>query len=175
MDDLETLQTKQAIYEVVQRYCRGMDRLDEDLVRSCYHPEGTDTHYGLGTLDREGFIAKALRGGLTRIGGTMHSVPNHYVYEIDGDRARAESYMVAYHWGDEPQMNFTSGGRYVDLFERRDGEWRILERSCIREWVKQEPTVTATEPGPYRLGRRDRTDPSYAPLRGGQGSGRPGA
>lgn len=34
---VRVLLDKQAITEVVLRYCRGVDRLDMALVRSCYH------------------------------------------------------------------------------------------------------------------------------------------
>ncbi|WP_221890845.1 nuclear transport factor 2 family protein [Microbispora sp. KK1-11] len=33
---------QQEIHEVVLRYCRGVDRLDMDLVRSAYHPDAID-------------------------------------------------------------------------------------------------------------------------------------
>ena len=42
--DLETLLAKQEIGDVIYRYARGIDRLDFDLVRSCYHPDAVDDH-----------------------------------------------------------------------------------------------------------------------------------
>ena len=34
------------------RYCQGIDRLDMELVRSAYHPDGVDHHTGFdGTVD----------------------------------------------------------------------------------------------------------------------------
>ncbi len=35
---VDELLARAAIHDVVLRYCRGIDRLDRDLVRSCYHP-----------------------------------------------------------------------------------------------------------------------------------------
>jgi hypothetical protein len=35
---------QQEIRDVIYRYCRGIDRRDFDLVRSCYHPEAHDDH-----------------------------------------------------------------------------------------------------------------------------------
>ena len=40
---LQELLDKQALYEVVARYCRGVDRADEELVRSAYHPDAIET------------------------------------------------------------------------------------------------------------------------------------
>src|SRR5438477_89804 len=39
-DELETLAAKQAITEVIYRYCRGLDRMDRALALSVWHPGG---------------------------------------------------------------------------------------------------------------------------------------
>ena len=50
--EVQGLLDKQAVYEVVLRYCRGVDRLDLEAVRDCYHPDGVDHHTGFsGTRD----------------------------------------------------------------------------------------------------------------------------
>jgi hypothetical protein len=36
---LMKLMDKQEIHDVLMRYCRGIDRCDEELLRSVYHPE----------------------------------------------------------------------------------------------------------------------------------------
>ena len=41
---LEELVAKQEISELLHRYCRGIDRFDRDLVRSCYHDDADDDH-----------------------------------------------------------------------------------------------------------------------------------
>ena len=92
---LQDLADKQAIYEVVARYCRGVDRLDLELVRSCYHPDAREHHPGFDG-GRDDYIAW-IGQGLVRFEGTMHVIANHLV-EIDGDLARAETYVNAYHW-----------------------------------------------------------------------------
>lgn len=161
-DTLRALLDKQAISEVVLRYCRGIDRLDMPMVRSCYHDDGIDHHTGFtGPADEYlVWVEKALR----RLAGTMHMVGNCLV-EVDGDRARSETYGMAHHWGEpygDPTLNFTTGFRYVDRFERRDGQWRIAERWAVREWTRSVPpeTVRPREgvgPEPHR----DRTDHVY--------------
>jgi hypothetical protein len=51
----QELQDKAEIREVHMRYCRGIDRMDFDLVRSCYHPDAIDRH-GAYEGGVEGFI-----------------------------------------------------------------------------------------------------------------------
>ena len=84
---------------MVLRYCRGIDRLDLELVRACYHPDATDDHGGfVGTRDE---YVDWVGGVLARFEGTMHVVANQLV-ELDGDAARSETYGVAYHWAIPP-------------------------------------------------------------------------
>ena len=162
--ELQALLDKQAIHEVVLRYCRGIDRLDAELVRSCFHPDATDEH-GAFTGTRDEYVTWVTRV-LARFEGTMHVTANHLV-ELAGDTAHSETYGIAYHFGDPPgdeRVNFTTGFRYVDRFERRDGEWRIAARVAVREWtervtLEQHYEIPASRDG--RRGRRDRGDAVY--------------
>lgn len=38
-DQVRKLQDKDEIRDVVMRFCRGIDRLDEALIRSCFHAD----------------------------------------------------------------------------------------------------------------------------------------
>ena len=99
---------KQAIHEVVLRYCRGIDRMDEAVVRGCYHPDATDTHGAFhGTIDE--FVEWAFRL-LGRYAATMHLVANH-LSTIAGDVAVAETYGISHHRSDDPdpRRNLTVG------------------------------------------------------------------
>lgn len=157
---------QQEIRDVVHRYCRGIDRQDYDLVRSCYHPDATDDHGDFrGGIDD--FI-DYIRVGLPRFERTMHFIGNVLV-DVDGDTARSESYLVAYHHmaasRTKPERDFVAGLRYVDDFERRDGEWRIAARVCAFEWSRIDPVPAGgwTPVDQATTGHRDRTDVVYAP------------
>ena len=41
---VEQLSDLQCIRDTALRYCRGVDRLDEDLMKSAYWPDATDNH-----------------------------------------------------------------------------------------------------------------------------------
>jgi SnoaL-like domain len=156
------LTDKQEIAEVVLRYCRGVDRLDFELVRSCYHDDAVDHHTGF-EGDADSYIAW-LTGLLPRLSGTMHLIGNQLI-ELDGDVARSETYGTAHHWGEpltDPSMNFTSGFRYVDTLEKRDGMWGISERWAVGEWTRSIPAETVRpKEGEGPSPRRDRSDPVY--------------
>ena len=57
-------------------------------------------------------------------------------------------------------MDLLTSSRYVDRFERRDGEWRISRRSLIQDWKQLlEVAESAPQPRPgWIVGRRDKQD-----------------
>ncbi|RIJ71316.1 nuclear transport factor 2 family protein [Nakamurella silvestris] len=147
------------IHQVVLRYCRGVDRLDLDLVRRAYHPEGIDHHTGFdGGVDE---YLDWVRTALQRFSGTMHIIGNHLV-DLHGDRAISETYGTAVHWTDgseDPRRNFTSGFRYIDLMAFRSGRWAIDERWAVREWTRSDAGRLMDREGPGPAGSRDGEDP----------------
>jgi hypothetical protein len=153
---------RRQIHECVLRYCRGIDRLDMDLVRSAYHPGGIDHHTGFsGPIEQ--FI-EWVSSGLAQFDGTMHLIGNHFV-EGDGTFAVSETYGNAIHWGtptDDARRNFTSGFRYIDHFEKRDGRWAVVERWAIREWTRSEAGRFMAKEGDGPSPRRDREDIVYS-------------
>jgi hypothetical protein len=41
---VEELLAREEITDVIKRLARGTDRLDEEAMASCYHPDGFDDH-----------------------------------------------------------------------------------------------------------------------------------
>ena len=95
--DVQRLLDERAIREVLLRYCRGVDRLELDLVRECYHSDAIDDHGSFrGGVDA--YLAWIGRL-LPRYEVTMHLLGNVLV-EFSADRpevARVETYGVAIH------------------------------------------------------------------------------
>jgi hypothetical protein len=160
-DDLEELVARQQIMDCLHRYTRGVDRVDEELIRSAYHDDATDFHGDVnGSVDE--FLAWWLPQQPER------EVSQHYVSNItidrDGDVAHMESYWTFYYkrLGD-PTMAVT-GGRYADRLERRDGVgWRIAVRVVLIEWsMTADGSETTARLDRQSRGRRDRQDPVYA-------------
>ncbi|HAA67283.1 MAG TPA: nuclear transport factor 2 family protein [Acidimicrobiaceae bacterium] len=159
--DLETLLAKQEIGDVIYRYARGIDRLDFDLVRSCYHPDAVDDHGAFkGNVDE--FI-EMCREFLPRWTATMHFMGNVLIDEIDGTAARAETYAVAYHRREATEnsegKDDVFGIRYVDRFEKREGRWRIAHRIVATEWRRVDPVKAKNSRGAVGAwGTRDGND-----------------
>jgi hypothetical protein len=175
------LQIRQVIRDLVVASMRGADRLDAELLSSCFWPDATVQYGGLPAWTREEFADAWLRAARACT-GTQHLLFNDTI-EIDGDRALVETYLIAVFVpaaaADESallpfcgavgggRVGF-QGGRCVDRLECRRGEWRIAARTVCGDWFA---TGDATETESQRrwiagIGRtatpmRSRDDPSY--------------
>jgi hypothetical protein len=54
-----------------------------------------------------------------------------------------------------------SWGRYVDRFERRDGQWRVADRKVVLEARFTSVAKEAARDTRALWGQRDHTDPLY--------------
>ena len=130
---LRKLVDKDDIADVLARYCRGVDRCDLDLIASAFHPDAVDEHsYRLLTGTEVGpFLVERMR---TTFKASLHSLLQSRI-EIDGDTATGETYYVAWLLSEQEgkERIDQAEGRYIDRFERRDGEWRIAHRVVLPE------------------------------------------
>lgn len=131
--DLVYLLDRRAIDDLLARYTRGVDRLDRELLASVYHEDALDDH-GCFVGTREEFIDYVLAMHTEHHHATMHFAGSTTV-EIDGATAHAETYYLFCSMNKRGQPFTMVGGRYLDRMEKRDGEWRILHRKCLTDWV----------------------------------------
>jgi hypothetical protein len=166
---IRELADRQEIWCVMQRYGRGLDRLDVELVRSCYFDDCIEDHgHYIGSPD--GFIDWANAVAL-RYESTLHGLMNHHC-ELSGDDAYCETYFF-FNGIKRESPHLMSTGRYIDHFQRRNGEWRIANRVTIVEGTFDIPESLETRmmppaygPDELRPATRDRNDVSYQrPLR----------
>lgn len=139
---LARLLDESEIRSVLARYARGIDRREMDVVRSCYHPDATDAH-GQYNGDVEGFIQNSIARWTGRSESMTHQFGQSLI-EVDGDTAWAESYCLCYirlrpEAEGETPMDRLGIIRFVDLFERRDGEWRIAHRKVVHHPGRLDP------------------------------------
>jgi hypothetical protein len=151
-----------AIRNVHLRYCRGVDRMDWELIRDCYHADGTDDHGSYkGGVD--GFI-DWLKQAMPKWQSTTHFTGNQLV-EVTGDSAWAEHYALVTHrraaTAEAGAADCVVSVRYVDRMERRAEEWRIAHRTVIADWDRVDPVAETWLKGGPEPSRRDRTDFSY--------------
>lgn len=158
------LYDRQQIRDVVVNYCRGVDRMDRDLLMSCYHPDAIDDH-GFFVEGPEAFWEWVNHYHCNAQIGHQHIVTNH-TCELDGDVAHTETYWIFAGMDAKDFSLSLGGGRYLDRMEKRDGVWKIAARKCLAEWGGA-PTESKVPPEVMAMLReggvvaRDSTDSSY--------------
>jgi hypothetical protein len=121
----------EAIRAVAMRYAHGLDRLDGDWMRSAYWPDAIDDH-GVFVGNAWEFVDRCIESH-PRWRSTMHCIFNLQV-ELDSDTsARGEIYNITYLFPRAGDGADVWVGRYLDAYERRGDEWRILHRVCVHE------------------------------------------
>lgn len=147
------------IHDVLVRFCRGVDRLDEAMVRSCFHDDATDDH-GMFRGPAHELAAYVVQSASTMI-ATQHCITNVTV-RLDGDLAWSEAYVhvVMRMPGNDGPADHTILARYVDRFERRDGgPWLIADRAVVYDLTRIDPVGREWGLGDgYTRGRRDGDD-----------------
>jgi len=157
--ELRYLRDRLDILDVINGYCRALDRIDGDLLTDAFHADVQDRQ-GPFLGDRAAFVPWAL-GLMTEFTMTHHSLTTHNC-EIDGDVAHAESYCVFFVTHRDGRMLGAGAARYIDRLERREGKWALARRVEVMDCGYEMPASgwlgsdwTGIEP------RRDRSDLSY--------------
>jgi hypothetical protein len=164
---IEILLNKQAITEVLYRYCRAMDRIDREATLAIWHPDGTCNY-----SSTPGVPDMLFRDYLTGSTKSRQGFDNHshqitnILIELAGDRAVSEAYFTA-----SLQTEPTDGlvtehlwrGRYLDRWSKRDGDWAIDHRQVVFDsYTPYDFPAERAKGAPTTLSRRDGGDPSYA-------------
>jgi hypothetical protein len=138
--ELQQLLDRQAITTALMLYSRGIDRHDRQALEAAYWPDAIDDHITY-VGDVAGFIDYSFR--FTADMRTSHMLLNNLIEFESATRARSETYYIGYH--DMPgavgREDFFMGGRYLDLFEKRGRDWRILKRTLACDWYSRAPST----------------------------------
>ncbi len=145
---LQELLDKQACEEVILRYGRTQDWLDDDGHATVFWPDA-DVDFGFFKGSGADFV--------TTVMAHERTVPRRWhlctsvMVQVDGNKARAECYGIAVgsREGEDGELHDNMyGGRYLDELEKRDGEWRISKRTYILDWSHQFPDALKEATGP---------------------------
>ncbi len=164
---VEALLAKQAITEVLYRYCRAFDRMDYDLALTVWHPGGTCNYtnrIGTPNVTAVEYFGPSW-AHRAKLRNHSHQVTNILI-ELTGDKAVSEAFFTA-SLQTEPEngkiLEHLYRGRYLDRWSRRDGVWAIDHRQVVFDsYTPYEFAFDRLQGVPLDLTRRDKDDPSYA-------------
>ncbi len=152
---------REAIIDLIHRYCRAVDRLDAVQGKAFWHSDG-EADYGEAFQGSGHAFIDWVNAQHARMTAHSHQVTN-IVLELAGEHAASESYYTAAlrleREGKPHEIRVW--GRYLDTWSRRAGRWGIDRRIALRDF----DDIRAVTPlsNDTRC-RRDRDDPSYAIL-----------
>jgi hypothetical protein len=163
---IEELIAKQAIRDVLSRYCRGLDRMDRAMADSVWSDGATANYVDMYEGTGLGFIdwAWEVHAGMQC---HSHQITNVLTL-VDGDTAASEAYATVVLWtnpDDEGrQTEITVRGRYLDRWSCRAGRWSIDHRTHVVDTQ----SLARLRKGPVSgASRRDTQDASFAFLKPG--------
>lgn len=166
--EVQALLDKQAIAELIARYARTLDWLDDEGQARCYWPDAAiDYGFFVGTAAEFVPVVMQVERASQR---RFHLLTGLVVKLHDATHASGECYGLAtgVRETEGTWAGNLYGGRYLDEYEKRDGEWRISARRYILDWrlpLPDQPgaTPSATFPLPM-LAIVESGNPAYRPL-----------
>jgi hypothetical protein len=131
---VQALLDKQEIGEVIARYSRTLDWLDDQGQASCFWPEA-QIDYGFFSGTAADFLPVVMdieRRSQRR----WHFLGSVQIALRSAVTASVESYGLAtgVREADGKWTGTLYGGRYLDEFEKRGEQWRISRRQYIMDW-----------------------------------------
>ena len=135
---LEELEARTAIEDCLNRFARAVDRQDWALARTLYHDGAFDDH-GFFKGDADALLAhvKKLHEHQDH---SMHFNTNVMIEFSSKESAFVETYVLVLQRfrpgapnvpaGSQGLRNFASA-RYLDRFEKRNGDWRVIHRTLV--------------------------------------------
>jgi hypothetical protein len=164
---LACLIAKQEITETLYLYCRAMDRIDDALTLSIWHPDGTCNYSS--TAGVPDMLFRDYLTGSTKarrsFANHSHQITNILIRLNGDDHAASEAYFTA------SLQTVPAGGlvtehlwrgRYLDRWSRRGGKWGIDHRQVLFDsYTPYDFAAERLKDMPLALVRRDGDDPSY--------------
>lgn len=129
--ELERLKSKDQIMQQITRYGRGQEWLDGSLMDEVFYD---DAHVDFGFFvgkwkDYKPVLMEIEAHGET----TFHLCAAPQIQLVDENKAFVEVYGIAGGRGWDRKTN-VFGGRYFDVWERRDKTWKIASRIFKLDW-----------------------------------------
>jgi len=162
---IQWLLDREQIRDAINRYARGLDRHDKLLIASAFWPDA-QINYGTDfTGLRDEFVHWVVADDAVKFIAHTHNMVNQII-EFDGNTAHVETYLIGIDQFRNDKAVQVIAFRYVDRYEKRNGEWRILVREVLIDtrgmlnhwkgtgWDPTKDCKTA-------CGHQDKTDLSY--------------
>ena len=124
---LEELEARTAIEDCLKKFARAVDRQDWRAAREAYHDGAFDDH-GFFKGPPDAFLAHIEKLHAVQE-HSMHFNTNVLIEFQSKEKAFVETYVLVLQRFAERRV--TASARYLDRFEKRNGEWRVAHRTLV--------------------------------------------
>lgn len=163
---IQAVADRQAILDQMARYCQAVDRCDLELLKSTFHHDG-EVKFGIFNGNAWAFCDYDIPFIKDNLVMGWHRFATIDIQLQGESRAVAESYMLgnaAARLPDGQLINCPDNMRYLDVWEKREGIWRMYSRDLIMDWNACW-TYSERRDGPFAVyphqGCRGRDDLAY--------------
>ena len=167
---LDELEARTAIEDCLKRFARAVDRQDWKAARESYHDDAFDDH-GFFKGPPDAFLAHIEKLHAVQE-HSMHFNTNVLIEFSSKERAFVETYVLVLQRYRAGAPNVPAGSlglrnlasaRYLDRFEKRNGDWRVAHRTLVfGDIVSEEMKVPHRFPPEFTEQKHGLDDPLYA-------------
>jgi len=155
---LEELEARTAIEDCLKRFARAVDRQDWKAAREHYHDDAIDNH-GFFNGPPDAFLAHIEKLHAVQR-HSMHFNTNVLIEFRTKEKAFVETYVLVLQRFDDRRA--TASARYLDVFEKRKGQWRVAHRTLVFGDIVPEALQEPVRfPPGFTEQKHDMTDPLY--------------
>lgn len=150
-DRLEAAADRAEILEVAMTSLVCRDSGDMDGLAACFHPDALLTSSWF-SGKASAFVEGARKALATRhTGDSQKHIAGNQRVSLSGGRAICEYYVTLHQRRtiDGYEFDFQTWSSFCDLFEQRDGAWRISRRWVIYEKDRMDPHKPGEVPDSY--------------------------
>lgn len=169
MDNQEKLQELldiRACEDLVVRYGRTQDWLDTPGQDSCFWPDA-EIDFGFFKGNGSDWVKTVMPHEQEAV--RRWHMCTSCIIQVNGNHAKGECYGIAVGTGEDSDGNLVDnmyGGRYLDEFEKRNGEWRFSKRTYILDWSHSFPnSIEAMTPEDFALNILQIREPGHGMYR----------
>jgi hypothetical protein len=147
-DNFQTMLDQHQIAEVLTSWGHCRDKDEWDTLASCFHEDAT-IHISWISGSAKDFIERSKKMNAEHLPGehAKHFIGGARV-RVNGMRAVSECHvdLMTRQFVDGYEFDFEVWSRFLDLFEKRDGVWRISNRTAIYEKDRMDAVRPETVP-----------------------------
>ena len=156
---LEELEARSAIEDCLKRFARAVDRQDWKAAREAYHDGAFDDH-GFFKGPPDAFLAHIEKLHAVQE-HSMHFNTNVLIEFQSKERAFVETYVLVLQRFKDRRV--TASARYLDVFEKRNSQWRVKRRTLVFGDTVPEPLEAPVRfPEGFTEQKHGMDDPLYS-------------